>query len=45
MPNFKQSTVAAALGIELDEKRLHDSLYDIELCKQIYNKVKGDRNA
>jgi len=37
--NFKQSTVAKYLGIEIDESKLHDALYDIEVCLDIYNKV------
>jgi DNA polymerase-3 subunit epsilon len=39
MENFKQSTVAKYLGIEIDESKLHDALYDIEICLDIYNKV------
>jgi DNA polymerase-3 subunit epsilon len=35
MPNFKLSTVAAALGITLDETKLHDALYDIELTELV----------
>ena len=41
MENFKQGTVAAALGIEIDQARLHDSAYDIEVLWQVYMKVKG----
>lgn len=37
--NFKQMTVAKRLGIEVDESKLHDAEYDIDLCMQIYNKV------
>ena len=39
MENFKQGTVAKALGIEIDESRLHDALYDIQVCKSIYDIV------
>lgn len=42
LKNFKQSTVAEYLGIELDKTRLHDALYDIELCEKIYNKLQGE---
>jgi DNA polymerase-3 subunit epsilon len=35
MENFKQGTVAKALGINVDDSKLHDALYDIEICKQI----------
>ena len=37
--NFQQRTVAKYLGIEVDEKRLHDAEYDISLCIEIYNRV------
>ena len=36
MKSFKLGNVAAAFGIEVDESRLHDSLYDVELTKGIY---------
>lgn len=41
MPNFKQSTVAEYLGIKIDENRLHNANYDIELVQAIYDKVCG----
>jgi DNA polymerase III subunit epsilon len=33
--DFKQSSVAKYLGIEIDEKKLHDAEYDIEICLKI----------
>lgn len=39
MPNFRQGTVARILGIDVDEEKLHDALYDAELAKQIYDIV------
>jgi len=39
MENFKQGTVAKTLGIQVDDSRLHDALYDIEICKSIYDIV------
>lgn len=36
MENFKLMTVARELGIEVDESKLHDALYDIQLTKEIY---------
>jgi DNA polymerase III subunit epsilon len=39
MADFKLKTVAAYLGIEVDENKLHDALYDIELTKKIYEIV------
>lgn len=41
MKDFKQSTVADALGVRVDESKLHDASYDIELCHAIYDKVCG----
>lgn len=41
MQDFKQSTVAAALGIQIDPAKLHDASYDTELCHAIYDKVCG----
>lgn len=36
MPNFKLKTVAEAMGINIDEEKLHNANYDIELTRQIY---------
>lgn len=36
MIDFKLKTVAAYLGIEIDETRLHDAQYDIDLTINIY---------
>ena len=41
MKDFKQSTVAAALGVTIEADKLHDASYDIELCHAIYDKVCG----
>lgn len=40
MENFKLKTVASKLGIEVDETRLHDAQYDIELTEQILNIIR-----
>lgn len=37
MPNFKLKTVAKEMGITVDENKLHDAMYDIELTMNIYN--------
>lgn len=37
MENFKQGTVAKFLGVKVDDTRLHDAMYDIEVCKSIYD--------
>lgn len=39
MIDFKQSTVARYLGIDVDETKLHDAEYDVNLMIQIYKKV------
>lgn len=41
MVDFKQKTVAAKLGIIVDESKLHDAEYDIDLCMQIYDKLEA----
>ena len=38
LPDFKQSTVAQALGIPVDESRLHEAQYDIEIMMNIFRK-------
>jgi len=46
MPNFKLKTVAAQLGIVIEEEKLHDAVYDIELTRSIYRIVtKKNGNA
>lgn len=39
MKDFKQDTVAKALGIPVEDEKLHDALYDIEICKAIFDIV------
>jgi len=39
LANFKQGTVAQALGIEVEENRLHDASYDLRLMAQIFKKL------
>lgn len=41
MENFKLHTVAKTLGVFIDEKRLHDASYDIELTREIYKRITG----
>lgn len=43
MKDFKLSTVAATLGIKVDESKLHDAMYDIILTKAVYDKLKNRR--
>jgi DNA polymerase-3 subunit epsilon len=39
MPNFKLITVAKTLDIALDENAFHDALYDIQVTREIYQKI------
>lgn len=39
MVDFKLKTVAKEMGIKVDESKLHDAFYDIELTKQIYDLI------
>ena len=39
MENFKLSTVAKTLGIEVKDESLHDAMYDIELTHEIFKIV------
>lgn len=39
MPDFKQETVARALGISINPAKLHDASYDIQLTKEIYKRL------
>jgi len=39
MQDFKLSTVASQLGIELDRDKLHDAAYDIWLTKEVYKRL------
>ena len=36
LPNFKLATVARYCGIDVDDSRLHDSRYDIDLTRQLW---------
>lgn len=42
MENFKLMTVAKTIGIEIDEAKLHDAMYDIYLTREIYHKLQGE---
>jgi len=39
MADFKLKTVCAQMGIEVDESKLHDAEYDIDLTRQLYYSV------
>lgn len=41
MENFKLMSVARELGIEVQDEKLHDALYDIELTRACYRIVTG----
>lgn len=37
--NFKLMTVAKAIGIQIDESKSHDAMYDIEITKELFNRL------
>lgn len=39
MENFKLSTVAKFMGVEVNDASLHDAMYDIYLTKAVFDKV------
>lgn len=39
LKNFKLITVAEYLGLEIDNDKAHDSMYDIELAREVYRKI------
>lgn len=43
MTNFKLGTVAQRFGIQLDESKLHDAAYDIEMTREIYLRLNGKK--
>ena len=45
LENFKLMSVAKSLGIEIEESKLHDAMYDVEVMKQIYDKLIEERDT
>lgn len=43
LPNFKLATVCRYLGIPVDDEKLHDAFYDIELTRALYWKLEQRR--
>lgn len=41
MSNFKLKTVAKELGIVVDESKLHDGVYDLEITRSVYRITTG----
>jgi DNA polymerase-3 subunit epsilon len=39
-PNFKLMTVAKVLGIEVDESKAHDAMYDVEITRDIFKLIR-----
>jgi DNA polymerase-3 subunit epsilon len=39
--DFKLPTLARRFGIEVDDSRLHEALYDVELTRRVYQKLKN----
>lgn len=44
MKDFKLATVAAFLGIEIDQSKLHDASYDLMLTYEIYKLINVTEN-
>jgi DNA polymerase-3 subunit epsilon len=42
MGKFRQGDVALKLGIDYNESELHDAMYDVRICRDIYYKVTGE---
>lgn len=40
MVDFKLKTVAAQMGIQVDESKLHDAVYDVELTYEIFKRLR-----
>lgn len=41
MPSFKLHRVAKELGLDVDDSKLHDGLFDVKLTREIYRIVTG----
>lgn len=41
MPSFKLKRVALELGLNVDEDKMHDALYDVEITREVYRIVTG----
>lgn len=44
MKDFKLMTVAKHMGVEVDESKLHDAFYDIDITKQLYHRIDSEMN-
>jgi DNA polymerase-3 subunit epsilon len=40
--DYKQVTIAKFLGIEVEDEKLHEANYDVEICEKIYYSLEGD---
>ncbi len=41
MDNFKLSTVVKFVGLTVDEEKLHDAFYDLEITQSLYSEIKN----
>jgi len=41
LSNFKLATVAEHLGIQIETDNLHDALYDVKLCCEVFLRLSG----
>ena len=39
MPNFKLTTVAPVMGVDVDLAKAHGALYDTEITKAVFQKI------
>jgi len=39
MPNFKLMTVAKHIGLDIDESKAYDAIYDVEITREIFKKL------
>ena len=41
MIDFKLRTVAKTMGVEVDDSKTHDALYDIQITREVMSKIEG----
>lgn len=45
MPDFKLKTACVKLGIDVDETKLHDAVYDVMLTRELYKRVTSNNSV
>ena len=41
LPNFRLATVAASVGVSVEDKGLHDALYDVRIMRELFLRLGG----